>query len=626
MERTKIATIYKSPQAFYAESVETAKIVHVCGWVRFERRAKKGTMIFIDLYDGSTQQTLSVVIERTDDPSVRRTPSDVFDKFVDDVTDGVSVSLEGYVSECKGVREQDLELVVTKPIIVGTMPRTAAGAGVPDYPIQKSNMFHLGYLRDYPHLRFKTDISSCLMKVRSVLAQHTTLHMRSEGVHWIDPNMLTRSDCEGGGETFTVTTLVDPSKSVDEIADHLRKPFKTKSQLEDAQASAETVETIDADLDKIDFSKDSFGVHTSLTVSSQLQLEAAACGMGDSYTCNTSFRAEKSKTYKHVSEFKHVEYEGVFIRLPELLKFTEKFIKGVLMRTLEECRPELERLHRMYETIMTSKVERAVHVEFEELFKTRPVSLEGSEFLRTLLLHFTEIYGDLDTPLDREDVSKSKVIHDLISEKFEAVKESKYKKGQWLAFKSTIVKYLQDIYLEKFQIDHIAEVTRFCSKPFTILPYRDAIDCIKVDAAKDPEVPPIEFGDDIGSDHEKYLVKKFDGFVFVTCWPAKIKSFYMRQSREDPELCENFDLLAPRAGEMFGGSIREEDHDRLKDTIESRGMSVETLQWYLDLRKYGSVPHGGWGWGFDRGLLFLTGAPSIKDVIPFPVSYKSLQY
>lgn len=621
MDRTTIATIYKDPSSFFAESIHDANLLRVYGWVRFERRAKKETMIFIDLYDGSIQKTLSVVIERSDNTSDRRTPSEFFNKFIENVTDGVFVSLEGYLCECKGVREQDFELVVTKPLVMGTMPKTEPGASAPDYPIQKSNMYHLQYLRDYPHLRFKTDISSTLMKIRSEMMFQVTDYMRKKGVHWIDPNMLTRSDCEGGGETFTVTTLIDPSKSVDDNADRMRKPFKSKSQSEHETGFEIEKDAYSKDSGKIDFTNDSFGVHASLTVSSQLQLEAAACGMGDSYTCNSSFRAEKSRTYKHVSEFKHVEWEGIITEFPELLKFTEGFIKGVLLNTLDACSDELERLHRIYETVMKSKVERAVHVEFEELFKTKPKTVDDLDgFTETLKGHFEEIYGDLST-------TELETIKFAIANDFVDVKSSSYKKGTWLTLKSDVVKYLQTIYLARFQTDRAAEVKRFCSKPFTVLPYREAIDTIQSDIQNGKsDVPSIEFGDDLSSDHEKYLVKKFDGFVFVTHWPLRIKSFYMRRSREDSELCENFDLLAPFVGEMFGGSSREEDYDMLLSEMKSRDMNIDTLKWYLDLRKYGSAPHGGWGFGFDRGLLMLTGAQSIKDLIPFPVSYKSLQY
>lgn len=173
-----------------------------------------------------------------------------------------------------------------------------------------------------------------------------------------------------------------------------------------------------------------------------------------------------------------------------------------------------------------------------------------------------------------------------------------------------------------------AELEKFVSVPFIKLKYCDAIKMIQ-DDLKDKKVKMKvrpNFGDDLGSEHENYLVKKFDGFVFVTHWPHKIKSFYMKQCTDGSGECESFDLLAPYVGEMFGGSMREENYEKLEAEMKARNMNVNVLQWYLDLRKMGTVPHGGWGCGFDRMLMLVTGLVSIKDVIPFPVCYEHCDY
>jgi asparaginyl-tRNA synthetase len=124
---------------------------------------------------------------------------------------------------------------------------------------------------------------------------------------------------------------------------------------------------------------------------------------------------------------------------------------------------------------------------------------------------------------------------------------------------------------------------------------------------------------DLSSEHETILVKYFDGFVFVTHWPLKIKSFYMKQCDDGSGECESFDLLAPYVGEMIGGSMREWRYDKLDAEIKRRGMDISPIQWYLELRKSGSLPHGGWGLGFDRLLMLITGSPSVRDCVPFPV-------
>mgnify|MGYP003564382591 FL=1 len=131
-------------------------------------------------------------------------------------------------------------------------------------------------------------------------------------------------------------------------------------------------------------------------------------------------------------------------------------------------------------------------------------------------------------------------------------------------------------------------------------------------------------GEDLGSEHEKYLVQKFGTFVFVTHWPSAIKSFYMKQVGDGT--CESFDLLAPIVGELFGGSMREWRYDVLEKMMKSKNMDIAPLQWFIDLRKDGTAPHGGWGMGFDRLVMFLTNAASVRDIVPYPVYYGYCPY
>lgn len=127
-----------------------------------------------------------------------------------------------------------------------------------------------------------------------------------------------------------------------------------------------------------------------------------------------------------------------------------------------------------------------------------------------------------------------------------------------------------------------------------------------------------EFGDDFGSEIEKYLVEEFGNKpFFITHFPKELKSFYMRTDRENEQLMEATDLLVPQVGELMGGSMREEDLGRLEQVMEDKGVSKDGLEWYMDMRRYGSVPHGGYGIGFERLICFMTGMKNIKDVIPF---------
>ena len=140
------------------------------------------------------------------------------------------------------------------------------------------------------------------------------------------------------------------------------------------------------------------------------------------------------------------------------------------------------------------------------------------------------------------------------------------------------------------------------------------------------EFPVTEWGMDLSSEHERYLVEEhFKRPVIMNDYPAEIKSFYMKKN-EDGKTMQGTDVLFPRIGEIIGGSVREENYDKLVVEIEKRGMKVEQYDWYLDTRKYGSCPHGGFGLGFERLILFVTGMQNIRDVIPFARTPKNAEF
>ena len=122
---------------------------------------------------------------------------------------------------------------------------------------------------------------------------------------------------------------------------------------------------------------------------------------------------------------------------------------------------------------------------------------------------------------------------------------------------------------------------------------------------------------DLSSEHERYLVEEhFKRPVIMTDYPKEIKAFYMKKNADDKTM-QGTDVLFPRIGEIIGGSVREENYDKLVAEIEARGMKASSYDWYLDTRRYGSCPHGGFGLGFERLILFVTGMQNIRDVIPF---------
>ncbi|CAG8585159.1 1202_t:CDS:2 [Acaulospora morrowiae] len=170
----------------------------------------------------------------------------------------------------------------------------------------------------------------------------------------------------------------------------------------------------------------------------------------------------------------------------------------------------------------------------------------------------------------------------------------------------------------------IARLENTTNNPFSCLSYSEAIDILSKANQKFEHTP--KYGCSLYSEHEKYLATDYcRGPVFITDYPREIKPFYMRVN-SDGETAACTDLLVPDIGELVGGSLREERYDILEQNLKESNMIQENYQWYLDLRKYGTVPHGGFGVGFERYLQYLTGVENIRDVIPFPRAASYCKY
>ena len=167
-------------------------------------------------------------------------------------------------------------------------------------------------------------------------------------------------------------------------------------------------------------------------------------------------------------------------------------------------------------------------------------------------------------------------------------------------------------FIEKGLIDKLHKLV---NSKFVRIDHKEAIDILKK-ADKEWEFKP-EYGEDLAKEHEKYLTEYFNGPVFVKNWPKGIKSYYMKLN-PDGETVAGVDLEVPGAGEIMGGSQREENYDKLVARMKEMGIATEPLYWYLDLRRYGSVIHSGFGLGFERLLMYITGIENIRDVIPYP--------
>ena len=194
-------------------------------------------------------------------------------------------------------------------------------------------------------------------------------------------------------------------------------------------------------------------------------------------------------------------------------------------------------------------------------------------------------------------------------------------------------------YVVKYVLDNASDEINFCDKfvekglieklqklvksKFTRITHKEAITLLK-NAKVDWEFEP-NYGEDIAKEHEKYITEYYNGPVFITDWPKDIKAFYMKLN-DDGETVRAVDLEVPGAGELMGGSEREENYDKLVKRMKELNMSEESLEWYLNLRRFGGCYHSGFGMGFERLLIYLTGVENIRDVIPYPRTPGNCEY
>ncbi len=323
-----------------------------------------------------------------------------------------------------------------------------------DYPITPKE-HGTEFLMDHRHLWLRSRRQHAVMKIRNEIIRATYEFFNENGFVKVDPPILTGSAPEGTTELFA-----------------------TKYFDEDAY----------------------------LSQSGQLYMEAAAMALGKVFSFGPTFRAEKSKTRRHLIEFWMIEPEMAFCEFEENLQVQEEYVSSIVQAVLKNCTIELKTLGR--------------------------------------------------------DTSK----------------------------------------LEKI------------TSPFPRITYDDAIQFLHEKGFDD-----IQWGDDFGAPHETAIAENYDKPVFITHFPTSLKPFYMQPApnREDVALCA--DLIAPEGyGEIIGGSERVHDEELLKKRLEEHQLDLDAYQWYLELRRYGSVPHSGFGLGLERTVAWISGVEHVRETIPFP--------
>jgi asparaginyl-tRNA synthetase len=323
------------------------------------------------------------------------------------------------------------------------------------------------------------------------------------------------------------------------------------------------------------FEVDYFGEPLHLTQTGQLYLESAAMSFGKVYCFGPTFRAEKSKTRRHLTEFWMVEPEVAFIDLDGLLELAENFVSFIVAQVLQNNKSQLETLG----------------ADIAALEKVKP------PFYR---LTYTETVDILTSPKAR----------DFLTGELQELQKQK----QQLESKIAELEKQQTSRLKQWQTDKIAAELIELSGDLAETDTK-----IENNPKHAKLAAEFQWGKDLGGSDETIISRMHDKPVFVTHYPKEAKAFYMKIDRTNEKVTLNFDLLAPAGfGEIIGGSVREDDYDRLVERIRQQGLNPQTYDWYLDLRKYGSVPHGGFGLGVERTVAWVTGEKHIRQCIAFP--------
>ncbi|MBS1822262.1 MAG: asparagine--tRNA ligase [Acidobacteria bacterium] len=355
------------------------------------------------------------------------------------------------------------------------------------------------FLMEHRHLWLRTPRQSAILRVRATIMRAAAEYFDTNGFIRTDPPILTPNACEGTSELF--------------------------------------------EMDYFDNDK------AYLTQSGQLYVEATALALGKVYSFGPTFRAEKSKTRRHLTEFWMIEPEVAHLELNGLMDLAEAFITHIVTRVLESHRTDLKTIGRDI-----AKLEAVI---------ANPATEPGAPGSAASSPHLGGGATDPSLLSSRSAAEGSASRFPRLSyDEAHAMLDAAYKAGK----------------LEN----------------------------------------PHKYGDDFGSPDETYISSQFDKPVLVHRYPAAIKAFYMQPDPDDPTKALCLDVLAPEGyGEIIGGSQRVDSYDLLKSRIEDHNLPLAAFQWYLDLRKYGSVPHAGFGMGIERAVAWLCGLDHVRETIPF---------
>jgi asparaginyl-tRNA synthetase len=323
------------------------------------------------------------------------------------------------------------------------------------------------------------------------------------------------------------------------------------------------------------FEVDYFGDPVYLAQTGQLYVESAMMAHRKVYCFGPTFRAEKSKTRRHLTEFWMIEPEIAYADLDDVLALAEDMMVEIVQSVLRERQPELELLGRDLSKLecITKPFYRITYSEAADLLHSDRVRKQFENDLAAA----TSRVGELKTEIDGKESERT-------------ASGTKKWKAEKLA---------QEILEARDELADQEELVRNLPQHMEL-------------------AAGFEWGSDLGGSDETVITRLYDKPVFVTHYPRQTKAFYMKANAADPRTVNALDLLAPEGyGEIIGGSQREDDLDALLKRMEEDGLERGPYEWYLDLRRYGTVPHGGFGLGLERTVSWICGLKHIRETIPF---------
>ena len=471
------------------------------------------------------------------------------------LTTGTSLAIEGELKRTPEGTKQPVELKATKILFCGPCDGAV-------YPIAKKKT-SFEFLRTQLHLRARTNTISAIARVRNALSLATHLFFQQNGFLYVHTPIIGTSDAEGAGEAFQVTTLPMAADAV--VSDPMLWEEGFEALV--AECSAKGGEVKEA---KVALKEDPKNEELKLAVKERVDELMALKGKIE----KAKYRKDHPDGFVRTKEGT-IDYNKDFFGLKSFL-----CVSGQLQGEMYACA-----MSKIYTFGPTFRAENS------------HTSRHAAEFW---MIEPEIAFADLEDVMNcAEDYVKfcCRYLLDNCS-------------GDMQFFNRMIDKKV------------LSRVSAVAESKFARCSYTEAIAILEVEAKKRKGKKKFEnevfWGCDMASEHERFLAEEhFKCPTIVYNYPKDIKAFYMKLN-EDGKTVAAMDVLVPGVGELIGGSQREENLDVLADKMKAAHLDLEEYKWYLDLRRYGTVPHGGFGLGFERLIMFVTGVPNIRETIPFP--------